>query len=65
MGALPRHNASDAAKSARAAPILVGGVGAPTAIGVTLTESWQLVPEQSTAAIVVPNPATVHFDVRE
>jgi 5-methyltetrahydrofolate--homocysteine methyltransferase len=40
-------------------------LGVPEAIGVTLTESWQLVPEQSTAAIVVPNPAAVYFAVRE
>ncbi|HEX9039075.1 MAG TPA: homocysteine S-methyltransferase family protein [Ktedonobacterales bacterium] len=40
-------------------------LGVPEAIGVTLTESWQLVPEQSTAAIVVPNPASVYFAVRE
>jgi 5-methyltetrahydrofolate--homocysteine methyltransferase len=40
-------------------------LGVPDAIGVTLTESWQLVPEQSTAAIVVPNPASVYFAVRE
>jgi 5-methyltetrahydrofolate--homocysteine methyltransferase len=40
-------------------------LGVPDAIGVTLTESWQLVPEQSTAAIVVPNPAAVYFAVRE
>jgi 5-methyltetrahydrofolate--homocysteine methyltransferase len=40
-------------------------LGVPDAIGVTLTGSWQLVPEQSTAAIVVPNPAAVYFAVRE
>ena len=40
-------------------------LGVPDAIGVTLTDSWQLVPEQSTAAIVVPNPAAVYFAVRE
>jgi 5-methyltetrahydrofolate--homocysteine methyltransferase len=40
-------------------------LGVPDAIGVTLTESWQLVPEQSTAAIVTPNPAAVYFAVRE
>jgi 5-methyltetrahydrofolate--homocysteine methyltransferase len=34
------------------------------AIGVTLTESYQLVPEQSTAAIVVPHPDAVYFAVR-
>src|SRR6185437_1035587 len=36
-------------------------LGAPEAIGVTLTESYQLNPEQSTAAIIVPNPAAVYF----
>jgi 5-methyltetrahydrofolate--homocysteine methyltransferase len=40
-------------------------LGAPEAIGVTLTESYQLNPEQSTAAIIVPNPAAVYFAVRE
>ncbi|HEX5439747.1 MAG TPA: vitamin B12 dependent-methionine synthase activation domain-containing protein, partial [Ktedonobacterales bacterium] len=40
-------------------------LGAPEAIGVTLTESFQLVPEQSTAAIVVPHPDSVYFAVRE
>jgi 5-methyltetrahydrofolate--homocysteine methyltransferase len=39
-------------------------LGVPEAIGVTLTESYQLVPEQSTAAIVVPHPQTVYFAVR-
>jgi 5-methyltetrahydrofolate--homocysteine methyltransferase len=39
-------------------------LGAPEAIGVTLTESYQLVPEQSTAAIVVPHPGAVYFGVR-
>jgi 5-methyltetrahydrofolate--homocysteine methyltransferase len=40
-------------------------LGAPEAIGVTLTESYQLNPEQSTAAIIVPNPAAVYFAVRD
>ena len=40
-------------------------LGVPEAIGVNVTESWRLVPEQSTAAIVVPNPASVYFAVRE
>jgi 5-methyltetrahydrofolate--homocysteine methyltransferase len=40
-------------------------LGVPEAIGVTLTESYQLVPEQSTAAIVVPHPGAVYFAVRE
>jgi 5-methyltetrahydrofolate--homocysteine methyltransferase len=39
-------------------------LGVPEAIGVTLTESYQLVPEQSTAAVVVPHPQTVYFAVR-
>lgn len=39
-------------------------LGVPEAIGVTLTGSYQLVPEQSTAAIVVPHPAAVYFAVR-
>ena len=39
-------------------------LGVPEAIGVTLTESFQLVPEQSTAAIVVPHPGSVYFAVR-
>ncbi len=34
-------------------------------IGVTITESFQFVPEQSTAALVVHNPAAVYFSVRE
>jgi 5-methyltetrahydrofolate--homocysteine methyltransferase len=33
-------------------------------IGVNLTESYQLVPEQSTAAIVVHHPQAVYFAVR-
>ncbi len=40
-------------------------MGVPEAIGVTLTESYQLVPEQSTAAIVVPHPQAVYFAVRQ
>ncbi len=40
-------------------------LGVQEAIGVSLTESYQLTPEQSTAAIVVPNPAAVYFAVRE
>jgi len=39
-------------------------LGVPEAIDVTLTESYQLVPEQSTAAIIVPHPAAVYFAVR-
>jgi 5-methyltetrahydrofolate--homocysteine methyltransferase len=39
-------------------------LGIPEAIGVSLTESYQLVPEQSTAAIVVPHPDAVYFAVR-
>jgi 5-methyltetrahydrofolate--homocysteine methyltransferase len=39
-------------------------LGVPEALGVTLTESYQLVPEQSTAAIVVPHPDAVYFAVR-
>ncbi|HKV85116.1 MAG TPA: homocysteine S-methyltransferase family protein [Ktedonobacterales bacterium] len=39
-------------------------LGVEEAIGVTLTESYQLVPEQSTAAIVVPHPGAVYFAVR-
>jgi len=34
-------------------------------IGVDLTVAYQLVPEQSTAALVVHNPAAVYFSVRE
>ncbi len=33
-------------------------------IGVELTEAYQLVPEQSTAAIVVHHPQAVYFAVR-
>lgn len=40
-------------------------LGVPEAIDVTLTQSYQLVPEQSTAAIVVPHPGAVYFAVRE
>jgi 5-methyltetrahydrofolate--homocysteine methyltransferase len=39
-------------------------LGVPEAIDVTLTEAYQLVPEQSTAAIVVPHPQAVYFAVR-
>ena len=39
-------------------------LGVPEAIGVTLTQSYQLVPEQSTAAIIVPHPDAVYFAVR-
>jgi len=35
------------------------------AIGVSLTESYQFVPEQSTAAIVVHHPQAIYFAVRE
>jgi 5-methyltetrahydrofolate--homocysteine methyltransferase len=37
---------------------------APETIGVELTEAYQLVPEQSTAAIVVHHPQAVYFAVR-
>jgi 5-methyltetrahydrofolate--homocysteine methyltransferase len=37
---------------------------ARTTIGVELTEGYQLVPEQSTAAIVVHHPQSVYFAVR-
>jgi 5-methyltetrahydrofolate--homocysteine methyltransferase len=40
-------------------------LGVPEAIGVNLTEAYQLVPEQSTAAIVVHHPGAVYFAVRE
>ncbi len=40
-------------------------LGVQEAIGVTLTESYQLTPEQSTAAIITPHPAAVYFAVRE
>ncbi len=40
-------------------------LGATDAIGVSLTESYQIIPEQSTAAIIVPNLAAVYFAVRE
>jgi 5-methyltetrahydrofolate--homocysteine methyltransferase len=40
-------------------------LGVPEAISVTLTEAHQLVPEQSTAAIVVTHPGAVYFAVRE
>jgi 5-methyltetrahydrofolate--homocysteine methyltransferase len=36
---------------------------AATELGVTLTESYQLVPEQSTAAIVVHHPAAKYYSV--
>ena len=39
-------------------------LGVTEAIGVTLTESYQMVPEQSTAAIIVPHPDSVYFAVR-
>src|SRR6266487_4336100 len=38
---------------------------ASSTIGVDLTESYQLVPEQSTAAIVVHHPQATYFAVRE
>jgi 5-methyltetrahydrofolate--homocysteine methyltransferase len=34
-------------------------------IGVALTDAFQLVPEQSTAALVVHNPAATYFSVRD
>ncbi|HEU5441217.1 MAG TPA: homocysteine S-methyltransferase family protein [Ktedonobacterales bacterium] len=39
-------------------------LGAGEALGLTLTEAYQLVPEQSTVAIVVPHPAASYFAVR-
>ncbi|MEO7001195.1 MAG: methionine synthase [Ktedonobacterales bacterium] len=39
-------------------------LGVTEAIGVELTEAYQLMPEQSTAAIITPNPAAVYFAVR-
>ncbi|HEY7833403.1 MAG TPA: homocysteine S-methyltransferase family protein [Ktedonobacterales bacterium] len=39
-------------------------LGVREAIGVELTEGYQLVPEQSTAAIVVHHPQAVYFAVR-
>ncbi|MBA7633019.1 Methionine synthase [subsurface metagenome] len=35
----------------------------PERIGVSLTEEWQLVPEQSTSAIIVHHPAAEYFSV--
>ena len=35
----------------------------PERIGVSLTEEWQLVPEQSTSAIIVHHPAAKYFSV--
>ncbi len=35
----------------------------PERIGVTLTEEWQLIPEQSTSAIIVHHPAAKYFSV--
>ncbi|HEV2653664.1 MAG TPA: vitamin B12 dependent-methionine synthase activation domain-containing protein, partial [Ktedonobacteraceae bacterium] len=37
---------------------------APSTIGVVLTEAYQLVPEQSTAAIVVHHQQATYFSVR-
>ncbi len=37
---------------------------APETIGVELTEAYQLVPEQSTAAVVVHHPQSSYFAVR-
>jgi 5-methyltetrahydrofolate--homocysteine methyltransferase len=39
-------------------------LGVEEAIGVTLTAAYQLVPEQSTAAVVVPHPGAVYFAIR-
>ena len=38
---------------------------ASSTIGVDLTEAYQMVPEQSTAAIVVHHPQATYFAVRE
>lgn len=35
----------------------------PEAIGCTLTENWQIVPEQSTSAIIVHHPAAKYFNI--
>jgi 5-methyltetrahydrofolate--homocysteine methyltransferase len=35
----------------------------PERIGISLTEEFQLVPEQSTSAIIVHHPAAVYFNV--
>ena len=35
----------------------------PERIGVSLTEEWQLIPEQSTSAIIVHHPAAKYFSV--
>ena len=35
----------------------------PERIGVSMTEEWQLVPEQSTSAIIVHHPAAKYFSV--
>ncbi|UCD38912.1 MAG: methionine synthase, partial [Fidelibacterota bacterium] len=35
----------------------------PERIGVTLTEEWQLVPEESTSALIVHHPAAKYFSV--
>jgi 5-methyltetrahydrofolate--homocysteine methyltransferase len=37
---------------------------APSTIGIVLTEAYQLVPEQSTAAIVVHHQQATYFSVR-
>ncbi|MFN3962258.1 MAG: vitamin B12 dependent-methionine synthase activation domain-containing protein, partial [Fimbriimonadaceae bacterium] len=36
----------------------------PERIGVTLTEEYQLVPEQSTSAIIVHHPEAKYFNIR-
>ncbi len=36
----------------------------PERIGITLTEEWQMVPEQSTNAIVVPHPEARYFFIK-
>jgi len=42
-----------------------GLLPAPAAIGVNLTDACQLVPEQSTAAIIIHHPQATYFMVRE
>jgi 5-methyltetrahydrofolate--homocysteine methyltransferase len=37
----------------------------PERIGITLTEEWQLVPEQSTSAIVIHHPEARYFSIKD
>ena len=46
-------------------PRRISDLPAESELGMTLTSAYQLVPEQSTAAIIIHHPAAKYFNVGE